>query len=439
MDDSEKVFAEANEPWRASKEKVGPGKIFGDAPEVAPIQPGDIFDPDAELKEVLKTSGKEREEKFRVYRERFHYQEDGFSRMYEELWDAIKINPDASSEELLTKATPYFDEYGFSAERKTKIFIVISEYLSRRADIRGALGDISKNGEVPTSGEEYFKGFFGEKPKGKVEILSGPMSVLIRCYDGEDYERAIEVSGTLVGDDAETIKKRASGTRACKLRKTFAHALEDVITIENYQILSEHAEQSGSTEEESKAILKKESETNFLHEEQHAVAAFFKRLEMPLTFPSERDIIEAESEDERYAASRIYFKDFLPLFYSESKDEILARMSEGLSAPDLSVSLEDLKGEFKSGRFYDMRVANEKYIEESVYAHLPSAEIEVVKKAADEIFGEKFERTLDEAIDAVIDLLKTGFEPRQIKSKLLFSPLDKWKKEISRFLAGAGK
>ena len=439
MSASEKTFPEAK---HAEEIKVEPSGVSGgglepEAEQKKPLKPGEIFDPEVEIKRVLKFSGEEREKKFAEYKEKFRCQKEGLAEMEEALRDFIGDNPDASMEEILSKANVFFGDYGLTVEQRLKSFSAISKYIEKRADINSALQRFMKDGkEPPIDSELFFEALFGSRPEGKVDVIVGSVSIFLRCHNKLDYVCGVKVAGLLSeGVDAGTIIEMSLGSEAIKLNRTLVSGLDNAVTLENTEWEEQRIRARGLSAEESASLAETESRNNFLHEEQHAVYSLLKEEEAGR---SERhaDILSAENEEDRFVAARLYFKGFLPVIFSRDKDEILARMSGEFSEGEFVEGMEDLRPQFRDGGFYDLRATYGENILRRVLERLEQEARAAVIKAKDEIFGANYDKKIDSAFDAVYTLVKAGYGLKRSRAMLRSVPLSKWQREVARLIGG---
>ena len=437
---SEKVFPEDEQPEKITVEPGNAlkGESEPKAEKKPPLKAGEIFDPEIEIKKVLKFSGEEREKKFVEYKEKFRCQKEGLAEMEEALRDFIGDNPDASMEEILSKANIFFGDYGLTVEQRLKSFSAISKYIEKRADINSALRRFMKDGkEPPIDHKLFFETLFGFKPEGELDVIVGSVSIFLRCHNKSDYVRGVKVAGLLSeGVDAGTVIEMSLGSQAIKLNKTLVSGLDHAVTLENTEWEEERIRARGLSAEESASLAETESRNNFLHEEQHAVYSLLKEGEPS---PSDKiaDVLSAESEEERFAAARLYFKEFLPVIFSADKDEILARMSEELSEGEFKEEMEDLRTQFRSGGFYDLRATYGENVLKRVLERLEPEARAVVIKAKNEIFGENYNKKIDAGFDAVYALVKAGYGLKRSRAMLGSVPFSKWQREVAHLVGGA--
>lgn len=408
-----------------------PGGVFEEVPEGAPIEPGTVFDPEWELKEVLRVSGKERKRKFEEYKEKFHYQQRGLEEMQKDLQARIIENPDQDTEELFVPVVGFSKKYGFTMEQLSKTLSVLSGYSEKRADIREVLSEFSNEGTPPIDEKALFKALFSSSPQGKIEIESGPVSIFIRCYDELDFMRAVKVSSLLTdGMERGDIFRMSLGSKAINLPKTLVSSLDNAVTLENFEMTLRETK-------EDKESAKRDSRNSFLHEQQHTI---YSLLDPDRAEPSVylNEALTTKDEEDRYVAARLYFKkDVLPQFFARIKDEALAQITGNFSSEEIKKKIERFKQDIKNGGFYDFRANEGKKIVSVFSKKLAREGMISVLKATDEIFGGKYDAKADEALDALSELISRGYTAEQAKAKLLFVPLDKWGKMVSRIEAKA--
>lgn len=127
--------------------------------------------------------------------------------------------------------------------------------------------------------EDLFEICFGQKPKDKIEIVAGDITLHIRCYDVNDYIFAYSY-GRVHGET-----DKLSNEKIDWYKKTAAAALYDVaikelsdgcITIENVQRNLEVSKpKKNETTEEIESRKIEYSERARIHEEQHQLNRLF--------------------------------------------------------------------------------------------------------------------------------------------------------------------
>lgn len=162
--ESEDVFPEANKTEEVSK-RLKPGEVFEEAAE-APIEPGTVFDPEEELKEVLKVSGKAREVKFAAYKDKYTYQKEGLAKMQQAIRDRIVDYQEVSEEELFMLAGDYGAKYGFSPGQLIKTAYAVREYEDKHKAVQEVLSRFAteKDGRPTIDTEKLFEAAFLKNP-----------------------------------------------------------------------------------------------------------------------------------------------------------------------------------------------------------------------------------------------------------------------------------
>lgn len=445
MEKPEEVFPEANRDENKPEPKTRPGEVFPEAGELAtgekepPIKEGEVFDPDADLREILKTTtGKERDEKLKIHKGKYRYQKRGLAKMQEALKGRVWGNYDIDEEELLAESGEYSLKYGFPVEFDLETMDIVKRYGECNKNIVEFLEDFKIEDEKGprTDTRKLFAALFLENPAGNIEIRRGPVSIYLVCSDRSDFRRAVEVSRILSGDTSGRNVDVLSGKKALKISKVLDPRLDDAVTIANLEVMEKNAEQKGLAGEAASEEVKKNLESSFLHEEQHALHALFKKGELPMVDRGFQAVVSAEDDEDATMALRSFFKEVRRYFFVNNKDEILAHATGNLSAEEVIKKLSILKGYFKSGKAYDWRTGQGKLFIDNFISALPKERHSLGEETAKDIFGERYEKITDKAVAAAIALLSSGRSPAEVRSMLSFVPLHLWPKETSKLLGG---
>ena len=176
-----------------------------------------------------------------------------------------------------------------------------------------------------------------------------------------------------------------------------------------------------------------------LHEEQHALKAFFEE-----KFSSSAE--EAAWQEFFTATSRAQaeqlFERFLRIARQQeeeyARDEILACFKDGAhSAEDI---LDKLAKPAEEGGVYDFLARERGYIGAWTDKFYTGREYgEWLRGAAKKAFGEEYHNVLKESIDAFERLRYAGYSTAQAIALLIHEPLSRWKKVVDRQLGGASK
>ncbi|MGC9049164.1 MAG: hypothetical protein ACP5IX_03025 [Patescibacteria group bacterium] len=145
-----------------------------------PIKSGEIFDPEEELKRIKKLHGREGLEEIEKYKEKLIYQKQGLTEMQDFLIQKIRENSDISFDNLNILVQDFAVKYGFSEKQKEITNDILHKYIVRHQAVDALRKKFPED-------KRLFKFLFNRKPKGKIEILTGPMTFYIRCHNLEDY------------------------------------------------------------------------------------------------------------------------------------------------------------------------------------------------------------------------------------------------------------
>ena len=384
-------------------------KIFAN-----PLGKGQDFDPERELEQIRHAPKEEREEMVRKFKERLVFQKEGLARLQEQLIDIIWRNPDASPDKIYKTAFDLGARYGMSENQKDIARSLVHAYAQRHARIREIRQQYANS-------DELFRALFGELPKGKIEVIEGPATICFRCYDPADY-------ALVWGKDITLEQER-------KLSASVGVAINGALLPGlNHGVIAEKVVEHGN----GKSDLA-ERERIRLHEEQHALKAFFEE-----KFSSSAE--EAAWQEFFTATSRAQaeqlFERFLRIARQQeeeyARDEILACFKDGAhSAEDI---LDKLAKPAEEGGVYDFLARERGYIGAWTDKFYTGREYgEWLRGAAKKAFGEEYHNVLKESIDAFERLRYAGYSTAQAIALLIHEPLSRWKKVVDRQLGGASK
>ena len=210
-------------------------------------------------------------------KEQFPAAKEDLSRRYrgvalgiEKLRSTVNKDPDLNIEELEGLIEPLSKEYDISEEQFSNFQHAIEEYEKKHRSIK-------KYREMYPDDKELFTACFGSEPKGRIEVIEGPITLHFRCFDIRDYVVAGYVKdhplNTTLGES--WLEK----TAALALYKT---KLEDLgtgtVSIENVTWLMEFSQPKDRWEspEEKYERGRVMGERSRLHEEQHQYNRLFK-------------------------------------------------------------------------------------------------------------------------------------------------------------------
>lgn len=197
------------------------------------------FDPKTELKNVRKLSPEEQalsdDEKRRIraerlvnFKENLIHQKEGIARAVEELRGAVESTPDATMEALLLKVQALAPEYKFTRDQIALFKYAIEQYQEKHVAVE-------KYRTMYPTDANLFEACFGKKPKGKIEIVKGPMTLFFRCFDRDDYA-FVNSFHKHRGDETKIQPEdvtRANDSAGVAISRVKIEELSGVITAEN--------------------------------------------------------------------------------------------------------------------------------------------------------------------------------------------------------------
>lgn len=387
--------------------------------EEPPIKYGEIFDPEREIRDILKVPKEQRRQKLTEFKEKLTFQKVGLARAQDLLIDEIRHKPNGKTEDFYEMAIEMGTEFGMNETQKKET----KEILERYEKQHNAIEKVRK--EFPGD-KELFRGLFHKAPKGKIEVLVGPVSLYFKCYDFEDYmtvffHERMKGSGKK-RDFTEEEKKEAMESKGINVPSS---SYPDI----GWAIMAENASgvgNSSQSDEESKQI--------FTHEEQHTIKSFFEKEELldpnhpSSLFPIRKRFLDAETEKEKEKVLEEYFRAFRHNAEEYAKDEILAYYKDGR----LPVVYERLSASKEEDGDYDY-LAEPKKID---YLWMKATdEVRALsKRVRDRVLIKEYKETLASGVESIRKMEAGGYDKEEIIALLTHEPLSKWKKAVDRVL-----
>lgn len=396
---------------------------------VPTVKDGEVFDPEKEVKNILKFPREKRRTKLFEFQEKLAFQKEGIGELQEVLEKAIRQNPDAPLAKLCESVELMAPQWGLTNWQKELAKRALTKYVEKHNAVLLAR-------EKYPDDKELHKALFGRKPKGELGVSLGPMTVRFHLKNIEDFayifyniylskrrrvtkgiiEKSLAYDGGMIAEvlipelyEAVIIinsNKRLQG-EAEIIEHEERHALDDLLesviekegTIEDY----------GSLTDGEKLFL--EDIDKFLSEKNNEM------VEISL----KRFFIEARKEFERRAEIEI-----IALFKGGfSKDGILDILIKKNGAYDYYAAEKILmKRDEKLIKF------NTKFFIKRLGVKFTP----MIKKIAKQVFVEDYPKLLEESVDAMFDLQIEEYSNEKIVALLSTEPLRKWRKVVDRLL-----
>lgn len=260
------------------------------------------FSSKEELEKVRKAPKEEKRVKLEEFKEKLAAQKEGIADLELKLIANIRANPDIGPQELNSIIEEMGERFGLTEEQKLITRTILARYRLKHEAVKKAAEGIPDPSDL-------FKAVFGQAPKGKVEVVQGPMTVYFRCYDLRDYalirSQAFAEKRVLTERDLAA----AEVSRGAHIRKSLIPELEGTIIAENAAKVPEN-----------------EKPQTLIHEEQHAINHLFKEERDRTILLNEKP---AQTRSEAKNLAERYLREQREWAESRAKDEILAYFSTG--------------------------------------------------------------------------------------------------------------
>lgn len=146
------------------------------------VASGEVFDPEKEVKKILKAPREEKPRTLKEFKKELADQKEGIAAMQETLEKIIRENPDASLEKLYQAAEDMNIalDLKLTDNQKEIAKSVLEKYVEKHNKIKEVR-------EKYPDDKELFKALFGRYPRGKIEIIKKPMVFYFRIHDLKDF------------------------------------------------------------------------------------------------------------------------------------------------------------------------------------------------------------------------------------------------------------
>lgn len=374
--------------------------------EKLPIARGEEFKPEEEVKAIRSFPREEQQERLKEFKEKLAYQKEGLGEAQEEMIKTIRANPDMPFEQLYEKALTLGEKFGMNEKQKELAKEILQAYTEKHTEIK-------KVREKYPDDKDLYATLFGEQPKGKIEVIEGPMTLYFRCRDIKDYARIR--SGDFEDSKSPTPHqiRAARITGGTSISSSLIPGLRGTIIAENSGFLGYHSKWWA------------ESKKTLVHEEQHAIKMLFQ--EKSLEDAAWKRLEQARTLEERHFALAFYMRKYRQDFAdSEAKNEILAFFRSGENASDTFKYLVKPEG------LYDY-LGNYRESILSWINDLQPGDKETATKIFKEIYMDEYRQLLRKGVDSIYSLnRKFGYSKDKAVSVLIHEPLHKWEKVIKR-------
>lgn len=371
-----------------------------------------IIDPTKEVRDILDAPSKERRERLRKVYDRLEEYIKTRSQLQEEIIASIKQDPDLSPQGVQILLDDIVLRYHISINERYKIEGVIYKYVKKHNFIRQIRQQYPNDGDL-------FKAIFGVSPEGRVEVITGPMTLYFRCFDDRDYSRIWNKKFSAKENlDVEEIK-RANKSGGVHLNEGPLPELHGTLIGEN----------TAHNPEKWWSLLTR------AHEEQHTIHHLLK-MDINRRYPGEvldKTFFNSYKPKDQIVLLKRYIRWWGETVEMAAKDEILAYYKEGQYT--LKHVYETLILPQEKGGIYDYFNTGERNkLIEDLCNRLGENNRNLILRVIKIALDDDYKRVLKGATNAIYILEKEGYSKEQIIAILQKNPLALWGKLAVRLL-----
>ena len=385
------------------------------------------FFPEQEVKNILKAPSDERKEKLSDFKERYFEQKKDLAEVYDKMAAIIRQSPDDHYDNYGHLKT-LLDGAGASPEQAMVGTNAFGEYMKKH----NAVSDIRK--KYPDDAVLY-KAIFKKAPRGKVEVITGPMTLYFKCSNVVDYARIFSdaplQNREITAHDIDT----ANNSRGVSKSTSSVPGLEGCIIAENTSLIT--SKYKNDPEMEAIQGIHFESKGTQDHEEQHAIKKLFE--DEYFRKGAFDKISSAKNEKERLGAVVKTFRyDRERIADSRAKDEILAYFKENMLSKIIYDSLTKPKS---AGGIYDYweeyKLNTGERFRKEWKDMLKDQKIRpLIDEAEKKVFKDEYHKLIENSIRNAYFLYHKGYTEEQVIGLLVNEPLSKWAKVVGRLVEG---
>lgn len=377
----------------------------------APIEPGDTFDSEKELGNILKAQIEERPALLKRFKERLSYQKEGLADMQMNFVETVFKNPDISKRELYDMAGEYREKYGLTLGQEAIVMALVDKYASIHADLKVV------REEYPT-GADFFKGYRGEYPEGEVEMVDNPIAIHLSLKNINDYAKAR-------GDKVKNCKT----SPACLSRTEITSVRDRPPFMFELPLVLDNLDKKKTSPEWIKEVK--------AHEYQHVLYRIFNMTEITEAYSHIADRENLASLGSEKKLRRILSQD--KAFAEEmAKNELIAYLKNDGSLKRAYLILKQTdernivqKMFMKRKPSYDFSVDN--YMTDDDIKDLPIEDRLKSRNIKKKIFTKELDDTIWKGVLSVHSLTESlGYAQDKALALLSPEPLAKWPKVVKR-------
>jgi hypothetical protein len=363
-----------------------------------------FFEPEQEVEAILASPSKKRPAMMREYKQKFLEQRVKLMEIERMLSEQIIKNPDKTKEQLINSIAGMKGK--LSAKQQEAVDNALDLYIRQHAAIRSIVGESKKKkwfgrGEKVDAKKLYAE-LFGRRPKGKINVIIGPMSIHFRTTNPKDYY--LDQTGPMKNESMKDYFGKVPRSQGVFLSAFPYPGLEDAITLENGAIIKK-----GYSLFKRKEVRKQV----YIHESQHVFNALIRKSLLKSHLDSQPRAYSGEENSEKSDSGAMAINNLMDSNIEERiSDEISAFFKEGYSTKQIRNMFLNKYSAYNYGSEY-------RFGSKNIY---------------DDHFKKEYVLMVENAIVAFKDLLKAGYSMDECQAFLNFEPLPKWPKAVDRML-----
>jgi hypothetical protein len=397
------------------------------------------FNPSQELENVRKAPKAERKEKLAEFKEDLARQQQGLAKVQELMIAVVRENPDMQLPELMEEVERLSVAVGMHDNQKRVAETVLQQYVEKHHAVREIRQQFQED-------RELYHALFGLYPRGKIEIIEGPMTLYVRCYDLGDYTLIHSQKFLDTRNWSNEDEKQAKMSGGVSIGTSLIPGLGGTIIAENaskFGAGNSVLHTDGTSEQRygfdhASENEKQRSRAIHEHEEQHAIKRLFAEPIRKIKFNGPEGYFSTDEDREKY------FRWLRDTGEEHARDEILAYFKDGtpgetavsfLMKPEHEGGLYDyFAGERKEA--VDLMRGNQDpvtYLLAGDQGFSMEEKINLLK-ILHKVFTEEYEQLLKEGVAACERLVASGWSKDRVIGLLIHEPLSNWKNVVGRLL-----
>lgn len=389
-------------------------------------------------KEVLNAPSLERPDRLQKFRAELITNAKNMAAALKQLTTIIRHHPDAPTNTFLSDLEPGLRKQPLTPAQQDIIKIGLDIYSERRQAVKAVRAQYPNDAGL-------FTFLFGSTPKGRVEVIQGPITLYFRCHNSEDY--------ALIHSEAFLKNHNLNQTQVDKAKRSAGVFIENApLQTLRGSITAEHAQGSP---------FNYHAREIYEHEEQHAIMSLFtqavrqyktkliiSRRPVPpfvreatsfISFVSplslkllRRDLRHASNSKKELLVKHLLQGERKSSGENRTKDEILAYLKSGQNLQTIENLLTTPEEE---GGLYDYFNADWRQAITEELVEVTGEELRpLIRQSVEDVFVREYQDVISDSMTAIITLQNHGFSLEEVVNLLINEPLSRWEKVANRLV-----